>query len=75
MVVSDNGSGSASEEFVDFMARNGILHMKTAPRRPSSNGLMERSLRIFKEGTKKLEGIGGTVHTRLIGQRSKQLQE
>ena len=31
-VVSDNGSGFADEEFVDFMARNGILHVKTAPR-------------------------------------------
>ena len=63
MVVSDNGSGYASEEFADFMARNGILHVKTAPRHPSSNGLVERSVRIFKEGMKKLEGFGGTVHT------------
>ena len=39
MVVSDNGSGLASEEFADFMARNGILIVKTAPRHPSSNGL------------------------------------
>ena len=37
MVVSDNGSGFASEEFADFMTRNGILHMKTAPRHPSSH--------------------------------------
>ena len=65
MVVSDNGAGFASEEFADFMARNGILHVKTAPRHPSSNGLVERSFRIFKEGMKKLEGFGGTVHTRL----------
>ena len=65
MVVSDNGSGFASEEFVDFMARNGILNVKTAPRLSSSNGLVERSVRIFKEGMKKLEGFGGTMHTRL----------
>ena len=65
MVVSDNGSGFASEEFADFMARNGILHAKTAPRHPSSNGLVERSVRIFKEGMKKLGGFGDTVHTRL----------
>ena len=58
-------SGFASEEFADFMARNGILHVKTAPRHPSSNGLVERSVRIFKEGMKKLEGFGGTVYTRL----------
>ena len=65
MVVSDNGSGFSGEEFADFMVRNGILHVKTAPSHPSSTGLVERSVRIFKEGTKKLEGFGGTVHTRL----------
>ena len=65
MVVSDNGTGFASEEFGNFMTKNGILHVKTAPRHPSSNGLVERSVRIFKEGMKKLEGSGGTVHTKL----------
>ena len=65
MVVSDNGSGLASEEFADFMARIAILHVKIAPRHPSSNGLVERSVLIFKEGMKMLEGFGGTVHTRL----------
>ena len=64
MVVSDNGSGFASEEFADFMARNGILYVKTAPRYPSSNGLEEKSVRIFKVGMKKLEGFGGMMHTR-----------
>ena len=61
----DNGSGFPSEEFVDFMARNEILHVKTAHRHPSSNDLVERSVRIFREGMKKVEGFGGTVHTRL----------
>ena len=65
MVVSENGSGFASEELADFMARNEILHVKTAPRHPSSNGLVESSVHIFKEGMKKLEGFGGTMHTRL----------
>ena len=65
MVVSDNGSGFRSEEIADFMARNGILHVKTAPRHPSSNGLVETSVRIFKEGMKKLGGFGDTAHTRL----------
>ena len=46
------------------MARNGILHVKTAPRHPS-NGLAERSVRIFKEGMKKMDESGGTVHTKL----------
>ena len=65
MVVSDNGSGFASEEVANFMARNGILRVETASRHPSSNGLVDRSVRSFKEGMKKLEGFGGTVHTRL----------
>lgn len=47
------------------MARNGILHVKTAPRHPSSDGLVEKPVRTFNKGMKKLEGSGGTVHTRL----------
>ncbi|XP_068684312.1 uncharacterized protein [Montipora foliosa] len=62
MVVSDNGSGFAREEFADFMAKNGILYVKTAPRHPSSKGLVERSVHIFKEGMKKLEGFVKTVY-------------
>jgi len=65
MVVSDNGSGYTSEELGDFMARNGILNVKTAPRHPSSNGLAERSVRIFKEGMKKMDESGDTVLTKL----------
>ena len=48
MVVSDNGSAFANEEFADFMARNGILPVRRPPRHPSSNGLVERSVRILK---------------------------
>ena len=50
MVVSDNGTGYTSEEFGDFMARNGILDVKTAPWHPSSNGLAERSSAYSKKG-------------------------
>ena len=47
------------------MIRNGILHVKTVPKHPSSNGLAERSVHVFREGMKKLEGFGATVHTTL----------
>ena len=66
MVVSDNGTRYTSAKFGDFMARNGILHVKTAPRHPSSNGLVERSVRTFKEGMKKMDESGGTVHTKVF---------
>ena len=60
ILVSDNGTGFASTEFGNFMAKNRILYLKTAPRHTSSNGLVERSVRTFKEGMKKLEGSEGT---------------
>ena len=65
MLVSDNGTGFASTEFGNFMAKNRILHLKTAPRQPSTNGLVERPVRTLKDGMKKLEGAEGTVHTKL----------
>ena len=65
MVVSDNGSCFTSDEFSNFMQQNGIRHVTTAPKHPSSNGLAERYVRIFKEGMKKNEKSGGSVNTRL----------
>lgn len=31
MIVSNDGAGFTSEEFGNFMAKNGILHVKIAP--------------------------------------------
>lgn len=64
MVVLDNGLGFVSEEFVDFMVRNGILYVKIVFRYFLFNGLVERFVCIFKEGMKKLEGFGGIVYIR-----------
>ena len=41
-VVSDNGSQFTSQEFADFMKRNGIKHIKSTPYHPSTNGVAER---------------------------------
>jgi len=65
MVVSDNGTGFTSEEYGTFMAKNGILHVKTAPGYPSCNGHVLRSVHIFRDRINKLEGLKGTVHTKL----------
>ena len=40
-VVSDNGSQFTSQEFAEFMKRNGIKHRKSTPYHPSTNGLAE----------------------------------
>ena len=65
MVISDNGIGFASEEFRDFVIKNWILQVKRAPKHPSSNGVVERSVRITKDEMKKLEGSLGAVLAKL----------
>lgn len=65
MVVSDNGPCFVSDEFATFMSENGIKHVKTSPYHPASNGLAARSVRIFKEGMKKMSNSGGDTMAKL----------
>ena len=53
MLVTDNGSVFTSAEFQEFMQRNGVRHIKTAPYHPASNGLAERAVQTVKEALKK----------------------
>ena len=62
MVVSDNGPSFVSKEFEEFIKRNGIRHVKSAPYHPSTNGLVERAVQTFKRAMKKQSG---TLETRL----------
>ena len=62
-VVTDNGSCFCSEEFTSFLKNNGILHLKSAPYHPSTNGLAERAVQTFKQGMKKF--INGEVKDRV----------
>ena len=53
-VVTDNGSSFVSAEFKQFLTKNGIRHITSAPYHPSSNGLAERAVQTVKQGLKKL---------------------
>ena len=54
-LVSDNGPQFISYEFEDFMKSNGILHIKSAPYHPQTNGEAERFVQTFKHYLKKVE--------------------
>ena len=62
-IVSDNGSQFVAKEFQEFCKSNGIQHIRVAPYHPSSNGLAERAVQIFKQGMKKVSN--GTIWDRI----------
>ena len=51
-VVSDNGPQFISEEFKQFLASNGVKHIKSSPYHPSTNGAAERFIRTLKRALK-----------------------
>ena len=64
-IVSDNGPQFTSSEFVEFVTKNGIKHIRTSPYHPASNGEAERFVRTFKEAMKAGRNDGLTLPHRL----------
>ncbi|GBO10557.1 hypothetical protein AVEN_190260-1 [Araneus ventricosus] len=62
-VASDNGSQYTSEEFQNFLSKNGIRHILVAPYHPSSNGQAERVDQTTKDTLKRI--ISGDWNQRL----------
>lgn len=54
VVVTDNGTAFTSEDFAKYCRDSGIKHVRTAPRHPSTNGLAERAVQIFKSSIVKM---------------------
>ena len=64
-VVSDNASYFVSQEFENFLQRNGVRHITSAPYHPSSKGLAERAVQVFKTGMKRT--TMGSLNDRISG--------
>ena len=64
IMVTDNGPAFTSMEFAQFMQRNRIWHVTTAPYHPASNGLAEWDVQTVKEGLRKM--VDGSLETRVF---------
>ena len=64
-IVSDNGSTFTSESFQLFMKRNGILHIRTAVAKPSTNGLVERFNATFKSSIRAMNSETDDLNQKL----------
>lgn len=53
LLFSDNGTAFTSEEFKQFVTKNGIRHRTSAPYHPATNGLAERAVQVVKAGLRK----------------------
>ncbi|XP_062704639.1 uncharacterized protein K02A2.6-like [Aedes albopictus] len=58
VLVTDNGPQLTSDVFEEFCEANGIMHLKTAPFQPQSNGQAERFVDTFKRTVKKIQAGG-----------------
>ena len=54
IIVSDNRLSFTSKEFKNFIPKNGMKHITTAPYHPSSNGAVERAVQTFKSTIRKI---------------------
>ena len=64
-LVSDNGSQLISSEFVHFLRSNAVMHIRSAPYHPSSNGPAESFVQTMKRLFKANRSDGRSLSHRL----------
>ena len=65
-IVTDNDTHFTGTEFQQFMAQNGIQHIRVTPHHPSLNGLTDRAIQSFKDAMKKLSATPANVETKIL---------
>ncbi|XP_024885583.1 uncharacterized protein K02A2.6-like [Temnothorax curvispinosus] len=63
--VTDNGRSFTSNEFTNFLKVNGIIHKRTAPFHPATNGQAERYVQTLKNALKRMQSNHTNVHVDL----------
>ncbi|KAG1927827.1 K02A2.6-like [Pimephales promelas] len=63
LIVSDHATCFVSAEVKEFLNKNGVQHVTSAPYHASSNGLVERAVQIIKGMLKKC--VEGSIATKL----------
>ena len=65
MLVSDNGATFTSNDFRNFLKRNGIHHVVPALYHPATNDLAEQAIQTFKDEVKKMTVVDLQAHLAL----------
>ena len=55
--MTDNGPCFSSREYHDFLNNNCVVHIRSAPYHPSSNGMAERAVQTVKHMQSKEDDI------------------
>lgn len=64
-VVSDNSPQFGSEEFQQFMKKNGIRRITSAPCHPTAKGLVERFVQTLKQVLRSMTDQKGSLQKKL----------
>ncbi|XP_063375565.1 uncharacterized protein K02A2.6-like isoform X1 [Cydia amplana] len=65
-IVSDNGPPFSSKQFNDFLEKNCVRHIYSAPYHPASNGAAEGAVKLIKNVIKKAKHEGVNIDKAIL---------